>query len=80
MDALEALAMIRREIDNETVEEPAPGFLTTQQWAKAWGTARPTASAILRDGIRAGVIEMEDFKIHTGGILRRIPHYRAVPK
>ena len=80
MDALEARAMIRREIDNETVEDPAPGFLTTLQWAAEWNTARPTASVILRAGMAAGVVEMEEFKIRTGSILRRVPHFRAVAK
>lgn len=80
MDALAALAAIRREMDREHVEAPAPGFLVTHDWAAAWCVNRPSAGRLIREGIRTGIMEMEEFRVRAGGVVRRVPHYRAVAK
>jgi|694.fasta_scaffold03352_29 hypothetical protein len=79
MDALEALALLRREMDNANSEEVPDGWRTAQQWADAWGLKRPHTSTLLSSGIASGRVAMREFKIPTTAGLRRIPHYRVKP-
>jgi hypothetical protein len=77
MDALEALALLRREMDNANAEEVPEGWRTAQQWADAWGLKRPHTSGLLRAGTDSGRVEMREFKVKTAAGLRRVPHYRV---
>jgi hypothetical protein len=79
MDALEALALLRREMDNANEEEVPDGWRTAQQWADAWGLKRPHTSTLLASGMQSGRVESCEFKIKTAAGLRRIPHYRVKP-
>ena len=78
MDALEALALLRREISQD-VEEVPEGWRTCQQWAEAWGLSRPHTSTLIRNGVASGRVEMREFKITTTAGVRRVPHYRVKP-
>jgi hypothetical protein len=78
MDALEALALLRREISG-SVETVPDGWRTCQQWAEAWSLSRPHTSTLLSSGIPAGRVEMREFKVQTPAGVRRVPHYRVKP-
>lgn len=76
MDALEALALLRRELSSD-VETVPDGWRTSQQWADAWGLSRPHTFTMLSAGLSAGRVEKCDFKIQTPSGVRRVPHYRV---
>lgn len=76
MDALEALALLRREISGN-VETVPDGWRTCQQWSEAWGLSRPHTSTLLSSGVSASRVEMREFKVQTPAGVRRVPHYRV---
>jgi hypothetical protein len=79
MDALEALALLRRELDKTNSETVPDGWRTARQWAEAWGLQRAHTTALIRAGIEAGRVEMREFKVSSAAGIRRMPHYRVKP-
>lgn len=79
MDALEALALLRRELDNQNSDAVPDGWRTAKQWAEAWGLQRAHTLSLLSSGVAAGRVETRDYKVPSPAGLRRIPHYRVIP-
>jgi hypothetical protein len=77
ISALEALALLRREISGN-VETIPDGWRTCQQWSEAWGLSRPHTSTLLSSGVSSGRVEMREFKVETPAGVRRVPHYRVI--
>jgi hypothetical protein len=77
MDALAALALLRREMSGN-VETVPDGWRTCQQWSEAWGLSRPHTSTLLSYGVSANRVEMREFKLQTPAGVRRVPHYRVI--
>ena len=78
MDALAALALLRREMSPDPEDVPE-GWRTSQQWAEAWNLSRPHTYTLLNSGIASGRVEMREFKIPNRASVRRVPHYRVKP-
>jgi hypothetical protein len=74
MDALEALALLRRELDHDTEDVIPYGWRTARGWAEAWGLSRPHTATILADGAAAGRVEKQTYRLRTETGVRRIPH------
>ena len=76
MDALEALAVLRREIDRDTVDAVPDGYKTVAQWAQAWGLQRSYSSVLLNEGVTAGCTLTAEFRVRTRSGFRRTAHYK----
>lgn len=68
-DLVEALA-------NGGVEAVPDGWQTTRQIASESGKSTARTAEILREALAAGLIEVRNFRIRSGGRVYPIPHYR----
>ena len=72
----EALASIR---DGGAETVPA-GFMTVTDMARQCGGARPSMQRQLANLMHAGRLEVREFRVRAGQVLRPIPHYRLIPQ
>jgi hypothetical protein len=73
--ALEALRTIQRALAAPRIESVPKGWLTSQQWADAWGKSRPHTNRLLADAVRAGVMECRTYVVTNGRVTRATEHY-----
>lgn len=74
-------ASLLAELKAVAQEEVPEGWFTTEQWAEKWGRSASHASLLLRKGLKAGLVELEKYRIERpSGQLYPVPHYRRVDK
>jgi len=80
-DKVESSELLKR-LRNAIACQPEPvpgGFKTAAQWAVMWGMTTNGAGIILQRSVKAGVMEMKKFRIHTNGRGNYpTPHYREI--
>lgn len=77
MDALEALALLKRELNRDLIDDVPDDWKTVLRWADSWGMKRAQTLAILSAGVASNRVEQREFRIQTGAGVRRVPHYRV---
>lgn len=70
------LAELAEAIANGGVEEVPDGWQTAQQLADESGKSLARTSEVLRQAIRAGLVEVRTFRIRAGNKVYPVPHYR----
>lgn len=70
------LAELVEAIANGGVEQVPAGWQTAQQLADESGKSLARTSEVLRQAIRAGLVEVRTFRIRTSGKVYPVPHYR----
>jgi hypothetical protein len=80
LTAVEALHALRDALNTGHVDTVPDGWMTTEQWAAAWGLSRPHAGSLLKQGTAAGTVELRRFRIETGSKVYPVPHYRVRTK
>lgn len=67
---------------NRSAQKPAPGFLTSEQWAKKWKLKSPhTARIYIKHALKVGALVCARYRILIGkdGRLRTVDHYGPPP-
>jgi predicted ArsR family transcriptional regulator len=70
------LEKLEKMFNKYATEEPEQGFHTARQLGKMWGINERTASTRIKRCTEAGLIEVKNFKVKSGMVIRPIPHYR----
>ncbi len=60
------------------VDKVPPGFQTMFQIAAQIGKSRPRTGELMQIAIAGGNVEVRQFRIKTGQIMRPVPHYRLI--
>lgn len=66
---------------NKLMADKVPaGFKTCRHWAKTEDLSESQTQKILRALMNANppMVERQLFRIHDGGVLRKVPHYRKL--
>lgn len=74
---LDALAALQDAFCDEA-EAPEQGYLTTKQWAAAWGKSEPRAGAILSRAHALGKVERRMYRVRVSNRTIPVPHYRVL--
>jgi len=59
-------------------EEVPEGWRTSAGWSEVFGLSVPRTQTLLRNGVKAGVMERRSFRIESGARIAQVPHYREV--
>lgn len=73
------LADLVAALENGGIEAVPAGWQTARQIASESGKSTARTAEILRDALAAGLIEVRNFRIRSGGRVYPIPHYRRKP-
>lgn len=73
-DLVSTLHRLQQALADDGLEDVPEGWLTTNQWADAWGLSRTRAGELLRAGVARGMMEMQVYRT-AGGALK---HYREI--
>lgn len=75
-EAQKLLDLIHQERLSETDKIPL-GFLSTNDWAKAWDVRRSSAERFIIIALKGGLMEKKTFKVATNGRFCRVSYFRA---
>lgn len=61
----------------QSAEDEIPeDFKTTTEWAKEWNLSDSHTQKLLRDGVKAGILERQTFHRRTESGVYPVPHYK----
>jgi len=72
------LAAIISEI-HKTVETPAKGFLTKNEWGEKWRLNRSQAGRYIEKAVKSGMMLMHSYRILLRGRPTKMKHYGPPP-
>lgn len=77
---MSALLVLQRELGKSVIEEVPAEWKQTSDWAEEAGVSLSTATRIIKQGMRRGMVERRAFRVLRGDSLhaRNIPHYRVI--
>lgn len=65
-------------LNQRAADKPPRGFLTKNQIAAREDLSAIRVGELLRQAVRAGLVERRDYRVVTNGRLVRVPHYREI--
>lgn len=71
------LEKLERMFIKHATEKPEHGFYTARELSKMWDINERTALTRIKRCTEAGLIEVKNFRVKSGMIIRPIPHYRV---
>ena len=79
LNAADLLALIVKERKKD-VDAVPPGFLTVEQWSKAWNLERTRTKQLLHYAVEQGLADRQTFRIMCG--IKRCPvaHFKQLKK
>lgn len=72
------LARLAQALDDKAIEEVPDGWLTARQICEREAKSTARVLEVLRRAAAAGLVEVREFRIRTGGRVYPVPHYREV--
>lgn len=78
LSAVEALRFIASHLAKGSLDEVPDGWKTSKQWSADGQKSTAQTGVLLENGVKAGVVEKQMFRIMMdGGSTRKVAHYRV---